>query len=74
MGGVSDLVAALAVLGIMRAWDALEEDRKSRQEEAFVPFKLPPLPQREQSIPHPVVEVRPSVGVVTSALHGQSTP
>ena len=71
MGGVSDLVAALAVLGIMREWDALEEDRKSRQEEAFVPFKLPPLPQRDQSIPHPVAEARPRVGEVT---HAHSTP
>jgi hypothetical protein len=52
MGSVSDLVAALAFLGLMRVWDAREEDRKSRQEEAFVPFNLPPLPQCEQSIPH----------------------
>jgi hypothetical protein len=41
MGSVSDLVAALALLGITRVWNAREEDRKSRQEEAFVPFNLP---------------------------------
>jgi hypothetical protein len=43
MGSVSELVAALALLGITRIWDAREEERKSRQEEAFVPFNLPPL-------------------------------
>jgi hypothetical protein len=74
MGSVPDLIAALAFLGILRTWDAREEDRKSRQEEAFVPFNLPPLPQREQSIPCPVAEARPPVGVATSALHAQSTP
>jgi hypothetical protein len=73
MGGISDLVAALGVLGIMRAWHALEEDRKSRQEEAFVPFNLPPLPQKGQSIPQPVAEARPLVAVATSAPYAQST-
>jgi len=73
MGSVPELVAALAFLGILRTWDAREEDRKSRQEEVFVPFNLPPLPQRQQSIPCPAAEVRPPVVVVTSALHAQST-
>jgi hypothetical protein len=49
MGGISELVGALALLGIMRAWDAREEERKSRQEEVFVPFKLSPLPSGDTS-------------------------
>ena len=43
MGSVPELVAALALLGIMSIWDAREEERKSRQEEALVPFNLPAL-------------------------------
>ena len=74
MGNVPDLVAALAFLGILRTWDAREEDRKSRQEEVFVPFNLPPLPQWGQSIPQPAAEARPPVAVATSALHARSTP
>ena len=69
MGNASDLVGALALLGIMRVWDAREEDRKSRQEEVFVPFNLPPLLHREQSIPQPAAEARPRVAVATSVLH-----
>jgi hypothetical protein len=74
MGNVSDLIGALALLGIMRAWDAREEARTSRQEEVFVPFNLPPLPQREQPIRQPATEVRPPVAVATSASHARSTP
>jgi hypothetical protein len=74
MGNVSDLIGALALLGIMRAWDAREEARKSRQEEVFVPFNLPPLPQREQSIPHPAAETSPRVAVAASVPHVRSTP
>jgi hypothetical protein len=48
MGEISSLVAALAALGLVRAWDAAEEDRTSRQEGVFVPFNLPPLSPREQ--------------------------
>ena len=73
MGGVSELVAALAVVGIMRAWDALEEDKKSRQEEVFVPFNLSPLPQQGQQIPHPTAEARPQIAMAPSASHAQST-
>lgn len=51
MGGMSDLVAALVLLGFIPAWDTREE-RKSRQEEVFVPFKLPPLPHQEQATVH----------------------
>ncbi|HEX6552065.1 MAG TPA: hypothetical protein VF026_04830 [Ktedonobacteraceae bacterium] len=69
MGSVPELIAALAFLGILRTWDAREEDRKSRQEEVFVPFNLPPLRQPEQSIPCPAAEARPPVAVGTSALH-----
>jgi hypothetical protein len=74
MGSISDLVMALSLLGSMRAWDTREEDRKSRQEEAFVPFRLPPLTLREQSISHPAAETKPCIAVTTSALHAQSTP
>jgi hypothetical protein len=74
MGNASDLVGALALLGIMRVWDAREEDRKSRQEEVFVPFNLPPLPQWEQLIPQPAAEARPRVAVAMSVPHAQSTP
>jgi hypothetical protein len=53
MGEVSGLLAAFAALSIVRAWDALEEERISRQEEAFVPFNLPPLPLRKQLVCQP---------------------
>jgi hypothetical protein len=67
MGEVSGLVTALAVLGIMKARDAREEDRKSRQEEAFVPFRLPPLLYREQSICESVTEAWPPDALAMSA-------
>lgn len=69
MGGISELVTALVALGIMRAWDAQKEDRKLRQEETFVPFHLPPLPQQEQSIPQPVTEAGTRIDLATSAPH-----
>jgi hypothetical protein len=50
MGTVFDLVVAVGLLGLMRARDAVEGDRKLRQEEVFVPFNLPPLTQQEQAI------------------------
>ena len=53
MNEISGLLAALATLGIISAWDAAEEERISRREEVFVPFNLPPLPPREQSIHQP---------------------
>ncbi len=74
MGEVSNLVVALAVLGIMRRRDALEKDRTSRKEETFVPFNLSPLSQRGQPIPQPAEEARPHIAVATSASHAQSTP
>jgi len=61
MGSVPDLVAALAFLGILRTWDAREEDRKSRQEEVFVPFNLPPLK------PEPAEDAKPAVAVPASS-------
>jgi hypothetical protein len=64
MGSVSEFVYVMAALGILRAWNAREEERKSRQEEEFVPFHLPPLPQKEQSIPLPLEEVMPEVEVI----------
>jgi len=42
MNEISGLLAALAALGIIRAWNAAEEDRASRREEVFVSFNLPP--------------------------------
>jgi hypothetical protein len=69
MGGVFDLIAALAVLDFIRAWDAAEEDRKSRQEEMFVPFNLPPLPQQEQ----PMCQHALAVAGTTSASYAPAT-
>ena len=69
MGSVSELVYAMAALGILRAWNAREEERKSRQEEEFVPFRLPPLSQQERSIPLPLEEVKPDVAMTASATH-----
>lgn len=69
MGEISNLVAALATLGLLRAWDAAEEDRTSRQEGVFVPFNLPPLSQREQPIRQPetgVVVMASASGVPTA--------
>jgi hypothetical protein len=74
MGNVSDLIAALTILGLIREREAREEARTSRQEEVFVPFNLPPLPQREQSIPHPAAEARPRIAVAASVPHARSTP
>ncbi len=73
MGSISDLIGALALLGITRVWDAREEDRRSRQEETFVPFRLPPLMKREQLVSHPEAETRPSITVTTSAFHARPT-
>lgn len=53
MSEASGFVAALAALSIVRAWDAAKGDRISRQEEVFVPFNLPPLPQQEQPVYQP---------------------
>ncbi len=69
MGGVADLVAVLAVLGDMKVRVALAEDRKSRQAEAFVPFNLPPLPQRERPTRQPPTEAEPHGAVDMSASH-----
>ena len=69
MGSVSELVLAMAALGILRAWNAREEESKSRQEEEFVPFRLPPLSQPEQSILLPLEEAMPDVAMAASATH-----
>jgi hypothetical protein len=57
MGEVSGLIVGLAVLDLVRAWDAEEEHRNFRQEGVFVPFNLPPLSQREQPIRQPETDV-----------------
>ena len=69
MGSVSELVLAMAALGILRAWNAREDERKSREEEEFVPFRLPPLVRQEQSIPQPLEEVIPDVAIAASVAH-----
>ena len=69
MGSVSELVYAMAALGILRAWNAREEERKSKQEEEFVPFRLPPLPQQEQAIPLPTEDPRPEGALTASTPH-----
>jgi hypothetical protein len=69
MGSVSELVLAMAALGILRAWNAREAERKSRQEEEFVPFRLPPLARQEQSSPQPLEEVMPDVAMAASATY-----
>jgi hypothetical protein len=74
MGGISDLVGALALMGITQAWDALEEERKSRQEEVFVPFKLPPLPQQAQAIGQLTTADRSPVAVARGLSHARSMP
>ena len=61
MNEISGLLAAFAALGIIRAWDAAEEKRISRREEVFVPFNLPPLPQREQQIRQPETDAAVAV-------------
>ncbi len=69
MGSVSELVLAMAALGILRGWNAREEERKSRQEEEFVPFRLPPIAKQVQSISLPEEEVMPDVAMAASATH-----
>ena len=69
MGSVAEFVYAMAALGILRAWNAREDERKSRQEEEFVPFRLPPLPQQEQAISLPIEEATPEVALAASASH-----
>ena len=74
MGGLADLVAALTLLGAMKVREAQEEDRKSRQEEAFVPFKLPPLAQRERPTCQLATAVEPQDAVDMSASRAWSNP
>lgn len=69
MGGVSDLVVALAVLDVMKVRKALEEGKKSRQAEAFVPFNLPPLLQPGQPTRQSATEAEPHGDVDMSASH-----
>jgi hypothetical protein len=69
MGSVSELVSAMAALGILRAWNAREEEKICKQEEEFVPFRFPPLPQQEQVNPLPIEEAMPEVAMATSAPH-----
>ena len=66
-GGIGDLLAALTILGLIRKREAREEARTSKQEEVFVPFNLPPLPQQGQLILHPAAEAKARVAVAPSA-------
>ena len=63
MGEVTNLIASLGMFSALKAWDAQREERTARQEEVFVPFKLPPLPQQEQAISQPLVADRLPVAV-----------
>lgn len=74
MGGISDLVVALSLLGLMQAWDAREEERTSRQEEVFVPFNLPPLSQQEQAIGQLTAADSSPVAVTRPVSHAWPTP
>jgi hypothetical protein len=65
MGEVMSWAAALAFLGVMRAWDARQEERTSRQEEVFVPFNLPSMK------PEPTEEARLPVAVPASSSEAQ---
>jgi hypothetical protein len=69
MNEISGLLAAFAALGIVRAWDAAEEKRISRQEEVFVPFNLSLLSRREQLLCQPETDA----AVALSALCAQAT-
>jgi hypothetical protein len=69
MGSVAELVSAMAALGILRAWNAREEERRFRQEEEFVPFRLPPMARQEQSMPQPLAEDMPDVAIAASATY-----
>jgi hypothetical protein len=72
--GLADLVVALAVLGDMKGREAPEEDRKSRQAVAFVPFNLPPLPQRGRPTRQPATEAELHGAVDRSASDAESNP
>lgn len=50
MSEIANSAAAFGLLGILRAFDKQEEERKSRQEEVFVPFNFAPLAQAEPSL------------------------
>jgi hypothetical protein len=67
MGSIAEFVAAMAAFGILSLWNTREDERNYRREEEFVPFRLPPLPQQEQSIPLAAEEAIPEVTMATSA-------
>lgn len=74
MGGISDLVVALSLLGLIRAYDARQEERTSRQEEVFVPFNLSALPQQEQVIGQLTTADRSPVAVARPGSQARLTP
>ncbi len=69
MGSIAEFVNAMATLDILRSWNARENERNFRREEEFVPFRLPPLPSQEQSIPLRVEEETSEVAIVNSVSH-----
>ena len=69
MGSIAEFVSAMATLGILRSWTARENERNFRREEEFVPFRLPPLPSQEQSIPLPEEENTSEVPLASGASH-----
>ena len=67
MGSVAEFVSAMAALGILRAWNAREDERNARREEEFVPFHLPPLSRQDQSLPLSIEENSPEVALTSCA-------
>ena len=47
---IMEAFLAFTLFGSIKEYDTSEAERISRQEEAFVPFKLPPL-QEQESLP-----------------------
>ncbi len=69
MGSVAEFVYAMAALGILRAWNAREDEKNSRREEEFVPFRLPPLSRQDQSIQLPEEEITSEVALASCVSH-----
>jgi hypothetical protein len=69
MGSVAEFVYAMAALGILRSWNAREDERNYRREEEFVPFRLPPLTRQEQSFQLAVEADKPEVAYTASTSH-----
>jgi hypothetical protein len=69
MGSIAEFVIAMATLGILRSWNAREDERNFRREEEFVPFRLPPLSRQDQSIQLPEEEITSEVALASCVSH-----